>query len=177
MINNEVLRFIKESKINEADAICYLLSIHYGYRPSYIPEELKLKINALGLFTIDRYNTIQWNIALLENQEINFSWVKDEYVSLFKKANPQKGGHVREATKLMKSFFASNPDIRKEEVIEATKFYLQVTDSSYIRFPHFFIQKGVGLSQTNDLIDWIEKYRESIKSQQEESSLGSNLMK
>ena len=41
----------------------------------------------------------------------------------------------------MKKFFATYPDVRKDEVIDATVMYLQNTNRTYVRNPHYFILK------------------------------------
>ena len=63
----------------------------------------------------------------------------------------------------MKAFFADNPDVRKEEVIGATKMYFRTLNSAeYITSSHYFISKGVGRDRTSALEGWVEKYREAI---------------
>jgi hypothetical protein len=70
----------------------------------------------------------------------------------------------------MKRFFAENPEIRKEDVIEATKMYIRETnDHTYLRLPHYFIFKGVGLNRISDLSFWIDKYKETNQISQERS--------
>ena len=60
---------------------------------------------------------------------------------------------------LMKRLFVENPDIRKDEVMGATEFYLKNTDPKFIRLSHYFIQKGIGVDKISDLTTWIDKYR------------------
>ena len=63
----------------------------------------------------------------------------------------------------MKAFFADNPDVRKEEVIEATNMYFKsLSNADYLISSHYFISKGVGRDRTSALLGWIEKYREAI---------------
>lgn len=162
MINKKLLDVLKEYKITPDEAIPYLVSIYYNYNPLYIPIELKRKINSTGI-VYERNGEIEWKIGLFEGQETTFSWVKDEYVPLFKDANSEKGGGVRESIARMKKFFSENPDIRKDEVIGATKLYLANTDPKYIRKTYYFIFKGSGISKISDLYDWVQKYRESEK--------------
>jgi len=174
-INEQILEAFKEYNIYPPDGICYLISLFYGYEPTYIPEELKIKINTTGI-VVEKDKNLHWNIPLYKEQTTAFDWVKTEYVSLFKKANIEKGGHVREAISRMKKLFAENPEIRKEEIIEATKMYLYNTDHNYIRLPHYFITKGVGTNQIHDILDWIDKYR-LLENQQQGRSSYSNTMK
>lgn len=157
-INNKILESLDSLGIKRDDGICYLLALHYGYEPSYIPVEIKAKINTLRIYEMNK-GILSWRLPLFEGQEVAFGWVKTEYVELFREANPQKGGKVREATSRMKKLFAHNPDIRKEDVLGAVKMYIRNTDSNYIREPHYFIEKGVGVQKTQDILDWIEKYK------------------
>lgn len=157
-INQKIFDILKEFNLNADDSICYLISIYHDLKPSYIPDMLKQRIYATGIIIIKEGN-LHWNIPLFSDQVTGFEWIETEYVPLFKEANPQRGGKVRESVKRMKKLFAENPEIRKEEVIGATNFYLLNTDYLYIRFPHYFIEKGVGAAKTSDLLDWIDKYR------------------
>lgn len=155
-INSRVLEILEESRIKKDDGICYLLSLYYGFKPDYIPDVLKQKIN-ISKIVEEEGGDIKWNIALFEGQETAFEWVKTEYVELFRQSG--KATHAREALTRMKKLFAKNPEIRKEDVIEATKMYLYNTDMKYVRLPHYFIEKGSGVEKTSDLLDWVDKYR------------------
>lgn len=157
-INKLILETFDKYHIYKPDGICYLLSLHYEYEPSYIPEDFKQKVHTTGIVQNEN-GSITWKVPLFEGQEVAFKWVETEYVVLFKKANPKKGGKVRESIKRMKKLFADNPDIRKDDVLGATQLYLNNTDSEYIRFPHYFIEKGTGVDKTNDILDWIDKHR------------------
>ena len=50
--------------------------------------------------------------------------------------------------------------------MDATKMYIRNTDPKYIMMPHYFIQKGIGISKTTTILDWIEKYQ--LTKEQEE---------
>jgi len=163
-INKEILEILLKNNIRKDDGICYLISIYYNFKPDYIPDVLKQKIHTSKIFEVDSNDSIQWNIPLFYNQETKFEWVKTEYLTLFRQASFEKSGHIKESIRRMKKFFADNPDVRKDEVISATDMYLRNTDYRYIRLPHYFISKGSGVNKTSDLLDWIEKYRESEKS-------------
>lgn len=157
-VNNEILEIFKEFKIRSDDGICYLVSLFHGYNPTYIPDDLKKKVNATNIIT-SKNNILHWNIPLYEEQMTAFEWVDKEYVYLFESANSDKRGNARESIRRMKKFFANNPDIRKDEVIGATKMYIRNTDVRYIRLSHYFIEKGAGATKTNDILEWVDKYR------------------
>ncbi len=174
-INEQILEIFREFKIFPADGICYLMSVFHGYEPTYIPDELKVKINASGII-VEKNKNIHWNIPLYKEQITGFDWIKTEYVALFKVANPDRGGNVRESTARMKRLFAKNPEIRKDDIIGATKMYLLNTDSKYIRNPHYFIEKGSGATKTYDILDWIDKYN-LTKDEQQGRTSHSNTMR
>lgn len=157
-INSKIIEILKEYNIFAADGICYLIAIFHGYHPTFIPDDIKKKINLTGI-VVEKDGSVHWNIPLYKGQETAFEWVKTEYEPMFKNANPDKGGHVREATKRIKSLFSKHPEIRKEDVIGATRMYISNTNPKFIRLPHFFIEKGRGVSKINDILDWIDKYK------------------
>jgi len=173
-INDEILEIFTEFKIQKDDGICYLLSLFYNYKPSYIPEAFKQKMNTTGIYSEDKGN-IKWNIPLFEGQQTAFEWVKTEYVQLFKDANTDKGGYVREATSLLKQLFAKNPSVRKDDIIGATKMYILNSDSKYLMLPHYFIQKGKGADKTQTIMTWLEKY-EIAKDQEQGRTEVTNTM-
>lgn len=164
-INEKIFEEIKQSKLPFEDVINYLLGLYFNQVSNYFPEDFINKVNILNIYNIDDKGLLEWNISLFEtNQETAFKWVETEYVPLFKSANPLRGGHVKESTARMKKFFAENPEVRKEEIIGAVKTYLNMTDHNYIKFPHYFITKGVGDSKVESLYSWVDEYRKSLES-------------
>ena len=60
--------------------------------------------------------------------------------------------------------FQAMYDIHKRnEVIDATVMYLQNTNRTYVRNPHYFIFKGSGYAMTSDLYAWVETLRQERK--------------
>jgi len=171
-INEDILEILTEFRIQKDDGICYLISLFYGYNPSYVPDDFKKRMNITNIYEAEKISkngdvtSYKWNIPLFEGQQTAFDWVKTHFCEAFKEHNSSRGGKVREATARMKKLFAKNPDIRKEDVLGATRMYLLNTDPDYIRFPHYFIEKGDGATKTSDLLDWIEKYKLSIEQEQ-----------
>jgi hypothetical protein len=90
-----------------------------------------------------------------------WAWVKTEYVALFKERNHERGGYVKESIIRMKKMFAAMPEIRKEDVIAVTRLYLSKSDSRYIRFPHYFLKKGMGETAVYEFLNWYEIYQET----------------
>lgn len=179
-INTDIYEVLEDFKIKREDGICYLLSLYFGFSPTYIPEDVKLKINLSKIIEIeiikDKKDRIKWNIPLFEGQEVAFEWVKTEYVELFRPYG--KASNVKDATDRMKKLFAKNPDIRKEEVLGATEMYLysEAHRPMFIRMPHYFIEKGRGGERTQDILDWIDKYRNNV-SETKQTYQGENLSK
>lgn len=85
-----------------------------------------------------------------------FLWVKN-YRDLFKEVNPDRWGTLSTCKERMKKFFSENPEVRVEDVMNATKMYLRNTDRRYIMKSHKFIFDGVGTSRNSTLEEWIEK--------------------
>ena len=155
-INSNILEILEEFKIRKDDGICYLLSVYHGYKPSYVPQDIIYKIMASKIIEESKTG-IQWNVPLFEGQETVWEWVETEYVKMF--ADAGNGGFVRESITRMKKLFAKNPEIRKDDVLGATRLYLYNTNLGFIRKPHYFIEKGVGGDKTQDILDWIDKYK------------------
>lgn len=155
-INSDILDILEEFKIKKDDGICYLMSLFYGYKPSYIPQDIIYKIQASGII-VESKTGIDWKIPLFEGQETVWEWVNSEYIKMFTDAG--NGGHAKDSIIRMKKLFAKNPEIRKDDVIGATQLYLYNTDNKFIRKPHYFIEKGVGAEKTQDILDWIDKYK------------------
>ncbi len=174
-INPTILKYLDEVNVSHKEGVPYLLCIKYGYYPNYIPKELRTKVNATGI-VFKEGKEWKWNVELFEGQEDGYKWVETEFIQLFADKNPKKAGKKNEATKRMKQVFFENPDLRKSDVIGATKMYLMNTETEYIRFPHYFIYKGVGVNKVYDLLDWVDKYRTSVSAGVGRTSL-SNTMK
>lgn len=154
-INSRIIETLKEFNINKDDGLTYLFALYYGLQPNYIPGDVQSKVSASRIVEIGKTG-LQWNIPLFEEQTTAFDWVEKEYIPLF--AGINKATNKREATARMKKLFAQNPDIRKEEVLGATELYI-FNNGNYSRLPHYFIEKGSGADKTQDILDWIDKYR------------------
>lgn len=156
-INEKILDVFKDYNINPDDGICYLLSVYYGYKPTYIPDEFKQKMNVSKIVEI-KGKDIVWNISLFLEQETSFDWVKTKYCSLFIE-HTGNSGYYTESVRRMKKFFAEYPQYRMDDVINATKLYLNNTEPKYTRRPHYFIEKGKGVEKQSDLLTWIDNYK------------------
>ena len=160
-INPDIIKALKELKINPKDGIVYLLGLKFGYEASYVPMSLIASTNRTGIYSLDNFNSLQWNIPLFDGETVSaWDWVKTEYRNMFKDANPEKAGNGNDCVRRMKKLFSQYPEIRKEDVIGATKLYITNTDSRFIRMSHYFIEKGQGATKTNDILTWVDAYKE-----------------
>lgn len=161
-INPAIKSILEENGVDYQDGLTYLLCVYYDVYPSFIPDSLKRLVNDTKIVVLTSED-ITWQIPLFDKEVDNstFSWVITEYVALFK--NIGKGTHGKESIKRMKKFFATYPDVRKDEVIDATVMYLQNTNRTYVRNPHYFIFKGSGYAMTSDLYAWVETLRQERK--------------
>lgn len=152
--NSEVRSLFIQHNISIPDGLSYLLCVHYGVTPSYIPSELERKILSTNIITKDySTDTIKWNISLFEETEIGFEWIGD-WMDLFKAVNPERRGVKADVIRRMKKFFVNNPSIRKDDVFEATKIYLLgVSSPMYCKKSHKFIYEMDGSSMLADYIE------------------------
>ncbi len=162
MINPVITGVLENYNIPQDDGVAYLLSVHYGCIPSYIPPLLIQRINTTNILGYSN-NELVWNIPLFivgEEPLGKWEWVVKEYMEAFGASNPKRKGTKTTCIARMKAFFAENPEVRKEEVMGAVKMYIQnLNNSEYLITSHFFIFKDKGVHKTSPLEEWIEKYR------------------
>jgi len=162
-INPQIKIALASTGIAEADGIAYLLSVYFDCKPSYTPLVLVQRMHITNILGIEGGRTI-WNIPLFE-EGINekWEWVKDWNIA-FKNINSKRKATDKECITRMKMFFAENPDIRKEDVLGATRLYLSsLTSPEYLISSHYFISKGVGRDRTSALEAWVERYQAANK--------------
>jgi hypothetical protein len=162
-INPQIKAVLTEFNIPVADGVAYLLSIYFNCRPSYTPPLLVQRMNVTNILGIDANREVIWHVPLFEQEsQDKWQWVL-EWNAEFKRINKLRKGPDKDVITRMKAFFADNPDVRKEEVIEATKLYFATLNSAdYLISSHYFISKGIGRDRVSALLGWVEKYRESI---------------
>jgi hypothetical protein len=162
-INPQIRTVLAQYAIPVEDGIAYLLSIFFDCRPSYTPSLLIQRLNVTNILGINADKEIVWHIPLFEGENTaKWDWVK-EWNAEFGAVNKKRKAPDKDVTTRMKAFFADNPDVRKEDVIGATKMYFRtVNNAEYIISSHYFISKGVGRDRTSALEGWVEKYREAM---------------
>lgn len=159
--NTEIKGLFSTHKIPPHDGLCFLLSLHYGIVPSFIPKELERKILATNIVTKDYENNVyKWNVSLFEETEIGFEWIT-EWMDLFKQVNPERRGIKADVLRRMKKFFVNNPSVRKHEVFEATQNYLStISNPIYCKKSHKFIYEMDNSSMLGDYVEQLEKRKE-----------------
>lgn len=162
-INPQIASVLQEFNIPVTDGVAYLLSIYFNCRPSYTPPLLVQRMNVTNILGINANREVIWHIPLfVEELEDKWQWVL-EWNAEFKRINKLRKAPDKDVLTRMKAFFADNPDVRKEEVIEATNLYFKsLSHSDYLISSHYFISKGVGRDRTSALLGWVDKYREAI---------------
>ena len=124
-----------------------------------------------GLLSYSELTGYKLVLHIFEEQEQEtqsadkFKWVS-KFRDLFKEVNPDRWGTLSTCKERMKKFFSENPEVRVDEVMDATIMYLKNTDRRYIMKSHKFIYDGVGTSRNSTLEEWIEKLREVSSSTQ-----------
>lgn len=162
IINPQIEAILEEFGIPREDGLAYLISIYYDVRPSYTPPILIQKINVTNILTLDEDRQLSWRFPLFIGEEVDdkrWLWVV-EWMDLFGKTNPLRRGTKSSVIRYMKVFFSENPEVRKEDVINATKLYLKNLESpTYLKKSHKFIYEGAGKYRVSLLEEWIEKYK------------------
>jgi len=174
--NPDIKEIIEEFNLDYDLSFNYLLAIYHNLKTNNYSYEFQTIMAKTGIIFIGVDGKDEWKIPLYIGQETAFEWVKD-YCELFKRANKAKGGHIKSSTARMKKMFSINPEVRKDEVLGATIMYInQVEDFGYLMFPHYFISKGVGADKTENLLDWIDKYKEAEEMENTDGTDLSNSM-
>lgn len=163
-INPQIKSVLQQFNIPVEDGLAYLLSIYFDCRPSYTPTLLVQRMNVTNILGIDANRQVIWHIPLFEKGDSEDKWLwVIEWNAEFKRINSKRKAPDKDVLTRMKAFFADNPDVRKEEVIEGTNLYFKsLSHSDYLITSHYFISKGVGRDRTSSLLGWVEKYREAI---------------
>lgn len=160
-INPELVKILKNNQLNISDVITYLLSLYYGYEPTYIPDGLKVKIHPLGIVKFNSKNSIyEWNIPLFENQVTGLDWVKEEYLAIFSPFD-KHNKFKRECVTRMQVLLMEHPQLHKELILEATQLYVDTClkegrQSKYVSQPHYFIEKGKGKDKVNAILTYVD---------------------
>lgn len=174
-INQNLIELLKNNSINVSDSVSYLLSLYFGYEPSYIPELLKKKINTLNIVSYNSTSfTYTWQTPLFANPEEGLEWVVTEYLPIFKPFS-KDNKFKRECVTRMSVLLLEFPDLTKDLILAGTKLYIgqclqERRQAKFVSNPHYFIQKDKGVNKTNPILTYTDLVRENRTSNKGRSS-------
>ena len=167
-INPQITKICAEHDLDSEIIILVLLAHYFNTVPesfkTVYEEEIKV-VHFLGIIALDDSftNITKWNIPLFEKEivEDDWSWVITEFREMFKKRKYDAGGTVASCLDKMKKFFAKNPSVRKDDVIEAAKLYIKSTpDVRFLQKASYFINKNQHESRLSEYLEILKKMKE-----------------
>jgi len=167
-INTEIIKALRQYRINIDEAKLYLLGIYFDVDTQYINEKTRKQVNALNILERDystNENKIRWRVPLFNEEKSDaFDWI-DQWMDRFKRINPHRRGTRTSVMSRMKKFFSAHPEVRVEDVFKATEEYFKtVQDPQYLKSSHKFIYEGSGFNLHSMLEQYVILVRESNKS-------------
>lgn len=174
MINPEVVERIDNFGFNIDDIIVALLALSNDLNPSCISDDIKRQMNITGIvrrvYSL-KGNDIEWKLPLfveIENVlvEDDWEWVDNEFRKMFKQLSPTHAGDKQSCLTKMKKFMKINKGVTKEEILEATRMYLNgftngTQDIRYLQRANYFIFKSVPNSK--DYQSRLSQYLEIVR--------------
>ena len=161
-INDEIIDRLEDADVPVNDGLSYLLSVYFDCVASTVTNTLIKKIHLTKILGLNKDKELVWNTSLFQDREkeLPWKWVIDEYREMFKRVNEKRAGPKKASVTRMKKFFSESPEVRKDEVLGATKLYIRnLTSPHYITSAHYFISKGRGSDRVSGLEDWVDKYK------------------
>ena len=172
-LNPELKPIFKEFNIDPAQGLFCLLSIYHNIPLTGQLESLlfstMMQLNIAKIVDKDyKTGTVVWNTPLYEGEQNEWEWINTEFRPLFAAVNRLKAGSLSSCTRKMKEFFKKHPAVRKQDVIEAAKMYIQsVNDPTYLQQADYFIFKNSDTKSS--FTSRLEQYLELIRLNQGES--------
>lgn len=168
-INQELPKFLAEHNVDCSLGLLYLLGVYHNLDgiSEIIPEPIIRIVNSLGIVERNyKDNTIEWHIPLYNGQNVDsvWEWV-NEYRKLFASKNKEREGSKKVCVQRMKLFFAQNPEVRKQDVLDATTMYLRTVEPKFVKMSERFIFDGQGNYKMSMLLQWVERLWETKKQQ------------
>ena len=173
-INPEIEKLLTEHNINHTEGMLVLFCLYHNLPMTGDVErflyDTMMQINVVKI--VERNygpnNKIVWNVPLYVDGDMKvesqWSWVTNEYRPLFRNVAKERGGSPSGCIKRMKAFFASHPEVRKQDVLAAAKAYIDSIDNpKYMQSADYFISKGRGADTTSRLEQYLEMVKESNK--------------
>jgi len=157
-INPEIEERLEDFEIPVKDGVNYLLGVYFDSIASTFPVKLKKQVGITKIFTGSQKN-LEWKIPLfISEEDEDRNWILDEYRQMFKDIRKDRAGPKKSVEKRMLLFMSNNPTVTGEDILLATKNYLQsLSDSKYLTSAHYFISKGSGTNKVSLLEQWLEE--------------------
>jgi len=164
-INPEIKQTLAQFKIDRDKGLSALLGIYFGIDINKTTDPLVIRaINVSKIVVKDYPNRgeIKWNIPLfLGMEDENFGWVV-EWDAMFGAMNKERQDGATMCTPRMKEFFRKYPHFRKDDVLKATRNYLNtVRNAQYLVRSAKFIFEGTGTNKPSQLLSWCEKLKQA----------------
>jgi len=182
-INKKIFDILKGFNIDRDEGLTCLLAFKHNITPDidWFGKTIK-QLNLTHIYEKGYENKdLIWKVPLYQSETgeavDKWDWVTSEYREMFKDVNKERAGSGNSCVKKMKKVFAENPEIRKEDVIEATKMYLSSfrdgqKDPQYLSSADYFIRKyDVRKDYTSKLEQYLELYFDNKESYSEEDIL------
>lgn len=166
-LNSELKPVFREFNIDPASGLFCLMSIYHNIPIRGELEKLltpvMMQINVAKIVDKDyKTKTLVWNIPLYEGENMEWNWINTEFRPLFAAVSRVKAGSLSSCTRKMKEFFKKHPSVRKQDVIEAAKMYVNsVSDPQYLQQADYFIFKNSDAKSS--FSSRLEQYLELIK--------------
>lgn len=175
--NPEILSLLSLYEIPRNSGLTCLLAYYYDTQTDYIPAEIHTQLLAAGIISFDMEDNLIWNISLFEGEVASkFDWVEKEYCPMFLQHDSKMLPFEKESKIRMIKFFKENPDIRKDDVINAVELYFKEKPYPMVDSPHYFIEKGRGVDKVCKLYNWVMRLRE-LESGSETKDISSSAIK
>jgi hypothetical protein len=165
-INSEILQIIEEYNLDKTKTLLSLCSLYYDLPLdadlSRILDESMTQLNVLKVVDRDyESGAIIWNIPFFQtdkgSSDSEWQWVLTEYRPLFKEISKDRAGSPTSCIKRMKAFFATHPEIRKNDILEAARMYIRATPNpQYLQSADYFILKDKGSQSKSRLEQYLE---------------------
>ena len=144
-INKRIYELIDREGLGE-EGILYLCAVYFHLDTSIFKDITKTKINSLKIFDKD-YKTgkITWNIPLFGDFHPTGDFI-EQYRDLFRQVDRTKVGDRPTVIKKFKEFNKKYPQYTNQDILEATKLYLEEYVASnatthYLQKATYFIMK------------------------------------
>ena len=154
-INPEIKQALTEFKIDRDKGLLALLGIYFGVNINNTTDPLVIRALNVSKIVVKDYpnrGEIKWNIPLfLGMEDENFRWVI-EWDNMFGVMNKDRQDGASMCTARMKTWFQKYPQYRKDDVLKATKNYLNtVKNAQYLVRSAKFIFEGSGTNKPSQL--------------------------